>query len=290
MPETSLLIVIPSRGGDVDIDKVLRCIESNIHYLGLMKYRVTYQVVVSINGIEDAELLDNHIPNASQHPNCTVLSIRNPGKVNAIIHACWDRQADYLITLDDDVYFEANTFYIALSVLSENPLIELVGFQSKILPYWGGNIFRKFIYDVINIKLLLSLYKGIDPFLFGRFIAMRGCNYPVPGNYLVDDIYLSLYYRGRYIIRPEPIFTYGQASIRKHIKRVILLENARRQVKNNFSMEWNINQQSCKREIDWSKLKTASSYYKFCYLCYSLLRLITNHIIAKIFRNQSLKW
>jgi len=101
---------------------------------------------------------------------------------------------------------------------------------------------------------------------------------------------LSLFYYGRYIIRPEYVYAYGKASIIAHSKRVIMLESARQQVKAKFPDAWNRRKNECKREIQWQRLIKASIYHKICYFTYSFLRLITNQIIAKLFQSHSVRW
>jgi hypothetical protein len=134
------------------------------------------------------------------------------------------------------------------------------------------------------------LYKGKDTFLFGRFMAFKKNVFNVPPNILLEDLYLSIVLDGNYKIRPEFVYYNGLDSISKHIKRVIMLESGRKQVRKIMGTAYDVAQIKNRRILDDDKIKSLSTYYKFCLLSYNILRFFTNKIFSKIFNHKTVYW
>lgn len=284
-----LLIVIPTKGDRNSLNLVLECVNRSMCQLLSLITNFDYEIIVAVNNQNNVAMQDRLI-DVTVCANVKVIETFPPGKVNAIIQVCKDRAADFILTLDDDVIFERDAIFKAFHELIKNTNVELVGYQSKIIPFSGTGVVNKFIYDTINIKLLRSLYKGVDPFLFGRFILIRGSDYPVPKQYIVDDIFLSLYYSDKFVILPDYVYTSGVGSLRKHLRRVIVLESARRQAKRLNPSRWETNHKQARRQIDLNKLRGENFYYKTCYFSYVILRFFTNKILAPLVTHTKVSW
>jgi len=289
LSKLKLIIIIPTKGNLSNIKRLLLSLEENIDYSIKNNLLMEYSIIIACNTLEE-QVFDAVETLIKIYENLEVVRTWPLGKVNAIHQAIKNKSSDYILTLDDDIFFSRDSIYNALFGLMNNSALDLISFQSKVLPFSGNNIIKNIIYDVINIKLLRSLYKETDPFLFGRFILIRGSFYPVPSQYIVDDIFLSVYYSGKFRILPNFVYTYGTGSLKQHIKRVNILESARRQVKSNFPEEWEINSQIYKRKLDFEKIRNEPLYYQVCFILYFLVRFVTNKIISKIMRYDNVFW
>lgn len=284
-----IIIVIPTKDGGDDFEELIQSIKENINYLKAKGYRIQQEIIFAINGNPEVPLrLIRAIHNSSLDIEYKI--IKKPGKVRAINEAIKGLKGDLLITLDDDVSFPKHLLYKTLNTFEEKKNIQLVSFQTKLLPYKGKNLFRRFKYDIINIRSLRSLFKNVDPFLFGRFIALRGVSYPVPNKYILDDTYLNAFYYKKMIIHPDYVYSYGVDSILTHIKRVLRLEAGRKQMEVLHPIEWRELQTKSKRIIDQEKLSKEHLYYQLCFHLYNALRFVTNGILMKILKHKTVEW
>lgn len=282
-------IIIPSSGGGEDFGPLLDSIDKNLKYLKKEIRYLQYFIIFALNGDYQKPKKYLQMIGTKGFKIKTIIS-EKPGKINAIKEAAKGNTADYLFLLDDDIVFNESLFYKAILEFKKHPNLKLVSTQPKTVDYWGTNPFRKFIYDIINVRSLRSLYKGKDPFLFGRFIVLKGCRYPVPSDIIVDDIYLSLIYFGKYKIMTDFVYTRGVDSFLKHIKRVILLETGRKQVRSIDMQKYDKVTNKMMRKIDYRKLKNEPIYYRLCFFLYNRLRYLTNNIIANIFTHKTTSW
>jgi len=284
-----LTIIIPTRDGGEGFQDLLSSIRDNLNYLNRIGIDVDYEVIFSVDG-DPTKPLSFLRGVESRTIRYRYIEASNPGKVGAIREAAENANADILITLDDDIIFGEDLFWEVLLVFQTREDVDLVSFQTKTREYPGRNPFRKFLYDVINVRSLRSLYLGIDPFLFGRFIAIRGGDYPVPPGCIIDDMYLSIHFQGRYVIREKPVYSYGLDSLFGHTKRVLRLEAGRKQMAELYPETWREAQSLSRRVIDREKLAREGLYWRVCYYSYRLLRLFTNGVIAKILAHRGVDW
>lgn len=279
--------LIPSKEGGEGFDRLFSCIKDNIKHAQSSGYQFSYEIKLLINGNTKKPL--EYIKELDRPENLEVLITKKIGKVSTINEALENLNSDYILILDDDISFEENLLKLAFDEITRGET-KIVSFQTKALPYKNNSFIRKFIYDIINIRSLKKLYKGIDPFLVGRFILIKKDLFKVPDNIINEDLYLSLIYRDQYVIRPEEVYYVGESKILRHIKRVLRLETGREQVKEIFGSIYNDNAKKNQRIIDASKVEQLETYYELCYLGYNILRFFTNSVISKFFKHKTNYW
>ncbi|HBD92841.1 MAG TPA: hypothetical protein DC057_01565 [Spirochaetia bacterium] len=256
--------LIPTKDGGDGFSKLAESIKSNINYANRNGLYFEYEVILIING--DPQKPEKYINSDENVRNFfQIEKINLLGKMVSVNYLLAKTTSDIIIILDDDVYFGEKLLFFALTELLINQDLRLVAFQNRALPYDGKNIINTFFYDIINIRSLKSLYMGIDPFLFGRFLVCKREALTVPNEIINEDLYLSLINDGHFLILPEEVFYVGEHSLLKHIKRVLRLEAGRDQLKKIFpeSYEKLLNKNG--RKIDQQKIKSIDLYHKMCY-------------------------
>jgi len=285
----NISFLIPTKDGGEDYLPLYSSILISVNYAKKKGITFNYSINFLINGNPHNPLYYIKQINQKNKKAETILC-PSPGKIKALKLGLKKIESDIYIFLDDDVRFSKENLYLALSELLNNKKLKLVSFQPKTLDYPNKDFIGKLKYDIINVRQLKNLYKGVDPFLFGRFMVMRKNVFNVPSNILLEDLYLSNAINGEYIIRPEFVFYFGLSSISKHVKRVIMLETGREQVKKLFPNTYSSISQKNQRVIDENKVKSLSLYYKCCFISYNILRFFTNKIISKFFKHKNIYW
>lgn len=282
-------IIIPTKDGGEDFFELFNSIQAGVEYAKEKDNHLDFSINLVINGNPDKPL--RYFKKYNQEKlkiNCIISPLI--GKVNAINYVLEKIDSDIYLMIDDDISFNKELIYKALSELVTNENLVLVSFQTKARPYKGKNIIRRFLYDVINIRALVSIYKDKDPFLFGRFLMIRRGFFTVPGELLLEDMYLSVLLDGKYLIKEDYVYYSGLSSLYKHIKRVIMLETGRKQVEKILPNEFPKVLDKNKRVVDQAKLNKINKYHQICYRSYNLLRFITNGIIARLFKHKRIYW
>lgn len=273
-------IIIPTKDGcQEDFKILLSCINTNINYV-LRREGYEFLITFVING--DFAKPNKYLSALNNFYEFNVLHCPKMGKVNAINFALQNGKRDAFFTIDDDIRFEENIFWNCIKEIENNSDLLFVSAQYRVLPYLKSNIWKKFSYDVINIRSLKSLYKGIDPQLIGSFILMKGNDFHVKNNIIAEDIYLSIVHDGEYKITENLIYIVGLDSFHKHTKRVIRLIGGLTQIKEMFPDKSKSIFQKNKRILDKDKIKVLNLYYKVCLTSYFILRFFTNNVAAKI--------
>ncbi len=281
--------LIPSKDGGEGFEELVKSIKSNIRYATSKGHHFSYEIVILINGNPVKPL--RYIESSIDLKNSTrLIKVDFLGKVKSINFYIKQTVFDFIAIFDDDVVFGEKLLSAALDELITKPHLSIIAFQTRVLPYVGNNPLKRVLYDIINIRSLKKLYKGIDPFLFGRFIVSRTNVIDIPDHIINEDLYLSVLYEGNYLIRPEEVFYVGECSLFRHIKRVLRIEAGRKQIHEIFGQKYDYFNQKIKREIDLNKLKNCNFYYKTCYYCYKVLRFFTNFIVPILFRHNTSYW
>ncbi len=283
-------IIIPTKDGGEGFQRLFKCIKDSILYSKKKNPKIKYSVSIAINGDQQKPLKFLHaLENDDFHFKIYVCP--RLGKVNAIEYASYkNKKGNYLILIDDDVTFSESLIYEAIRDLETNRNLKIISYQNQVLPYRGRGRLKKFVYDIINIRSLKKLYLDVDPFLFGRFMTLRGNTLPVPNCILLEDLYLSILFDGQILIKKKCIYYEGLSSLTQHIKRVIMLETARNQIKNIFGAKYYQVVRRNRRVIDQKRLQCLNFYYQLCFFLYKLLRFFTNMVLAKIVRHKTAYW
>lgn len=282
-----IAFLIPSKDGGEGFQEVLRSIKRNIEYALRSGHVFSYKVIFVLNGDLTKPL--SFLKKISQKPHTEILVADRLGKVQSINYALERVQPDYLVISDDDVAFGEYLLTQALRELIENKNLQIIGFENQALPYRRHNIFRRFSYDIVNIRSLRGLFKGAGSFLVGRFLVMRKTAWNVPNEIINEDQYLSLIHGGKYKILTEKIFYEGVSSFRQHFKRVLRLEAGRKQI---FQVFKDISKEpvSMMRPIDRQKLVSLGLYHRICYHLYSVLRFFTNKVAPFFVSHKTNYW
>ncbi len=284
----NISFLIPTKDGGEGFEKLLFSIIKNVEYAKFNKVDMSYDINILING--DSEKPLKHLSSVSNIKDINIVLTKAVGKVSAINDILPKIQSKYIVVLDDDIYFNKDLLYLAIKEIEDKPFLSLVSFQTRVVSSNGLNTINKFFYDTINIRSLKKLYKGIDPFLFGRFLFIKKEFLIIPNDIINDDLYLGIFYEDKYVIRPEKVYYIGEFSIKRHIKRVLRLEAGRRQIKEMFGNRYNDYLNKNKREIDKGKVESLSLYYKLCYYSYKILRVLTNSVITRFFKHKTRYW
>jgi hypothetical protein len=121
-------------------------------------------------------------------------------------------------------------------------------------------------------------------------MILRKGVYNIPTDVLLEDLLLNMKYIDHIKIINEKVYYYGVDSILGYIKRVVMLETGRAQIKNRFPEEYANLRKRNKRIVDKKKMRELPLYYKTCYVCYKILQFFTNNIIAKILKHKTIYW
>lgn len=288
----SMAVVVPTRGTTPYLSQTLESIaEAAAAWIEADASR-SVRVAVVVNGTQDAPIVA--IPAKLQAvADCVnLLSSKSAGKVRAI-HAglvSFGNQAiDLITTVDDDVLFGKQVLVDATQALANDDL-SLIGFRTAPHPYPGSWSVRRLLHDIINCRALFDLYKGGDPFLVGRLVVIRGHEYPVPVDRVVDDIALATHYLDRLTILPGPVRYRGVASFSQHARRVIWLEAARRQGRRLDGDSYAAMERNGRRQLEVQKLVRSGPYVWFCLGAYRLLRVFTNGVISRVRSHEGVAW
>lgn len=285
---TKISFIIPTKDGGEGFSDLVKSIENGIKYAIKKNPNLNFDINFVINGNPCKPQKYLNIIDPSKNKIVRLISPKQ-GKVYAINYALRKINADIYILLDDDVVFDPDIIYNAIRDLTYDDIL-LVSYQPKARTYPNKNPVRKIIYDIINIRSLKCLYQDKDPFLCGRFLALKKGIFSVPSEIMLEDLYLSVLLDGQYKIRKEYVYYYGLDTFIKHARRVIMLETGRRQVRSLFPEFYNKHQKTNTRIIDKARFNNLTLYYRFCYHSYCLVRFITNKIIAKIFKHKTVFW
>lgn len=283
-----LLIVIPTKDGGEGFQELLTSISLNLSNLKKKVKDLSYEIIFAINGdpikpIHSLSLIKTNLDFKYKIYN-------KPGKVYAVQETVKDVDYDFLISLDDDIKFGKNLFLESISLMNTEEDIMIVGAKNLCRSTTSKNIFRKFIYDIINIGLLKEIYKNNELFLFGRFLVLRKDIYHISTDILLEDLFFNMKYIDHIKILNEKIYYYGVSTILHYIRRVVMLETGRAQIKNRFPEEYVNLRKRNKRAVDKKRMKELSLYHKSCYICYKILQFFTNNIIAKVIKHKTIYW
>lgn len=283
-----IVFLIPSKDGGEGFERLLDSIDQNIDFAKQSGIIFEVSIIFIINGKPGKPL--RYLERFNGRKNTEVLVVDFLGKTRAINWALKRTTSDLVVILDDDVFFNTHIIAQAIKVLKQDRRLQIVGFKNAAAPYNGGNMLKRISYDVINIRSLKDLYKGTDPFLFGRLLVARRSALIIPDNIINEDLYLSIINNGNYQILQEKVFYEGECSIKKHIKRVLRIEAGRKQVRDILGSKYDEAIKKTRREIDRKQFHSISLYYKICYYCYCLLRFFTNTLIPKFISHKTNYW
>lgn len=283
-----LLIVIPTKDGGEGFQDLMNSIQRNIEFVKKELEDIQFKVVFAINGNPDKPL--RYLQNLKSDVDYNVFISTKEGKVAAALEVIKSNNIDYVISLDDDIKFESNLFYESIQCIQKNVDIKIVAAVNKCVELEKALFLRKFIYDIINVRSLNQLFLGKDPFLFGRFFMLKSTDYQVPGDIMLEDLYLNMLYINKIKILNNKIYYKGVDSLYKHAKRVLMLEAGRKQIRLIDPEKYELLQRINKRTIDEDKLRSLSFYDKICYRMYGIIRFFTNKVLNKIFRHRRIFW
>jgi hypothetical protein len=283
-----LLIVIPTKDGGEGFQELLTSINLNLSKLHKKINSFSYEIIFAINGNSEKPI---HYLNLIKTNLVFKYKIYDKlGKVYAVQETIKNADYDFLISLDDDIKFGEDLFLKSISLMNREKNIKVIGAKNMCRPTTTKNLFKKFIYDSINIGLLKEIYRNDNLFLFGRFMILRKGVYNIPTDVLLEDLLLNMKYIDHIKIINEKVYYYGVDSILGYIKRVVMLETGRAQIKNRFPEEYANLRKRNKRIVDKKKMRELPLYYKTCYVCYKILQFFTNNIIAKILKHKTIYW
>ena len=284
-----IAFLIPSKDGGEDYFGVLESIERNVDYAFRAGFKFEYKIIFSINGDPTKPL--SFLRSIFLKSHIEVLTTDRLGKVRSINLALEQVHPDFLVISDDDVTFSDTILTRALQELTNNKDLQVIGFESQAIPYPRRNIFKRFSYDIINIRSLKNLFEDIDPFLMGRLLVMRKTTWNVPDEIINEDQYLSLAHNGKYKILKEKISYEGTSSFRQHIRRVLRLEAGRKQLSQLFKGKGTSNEPVVvTRIINKKKLASLNLYYRICYHLYGVLRFFTNKFVPLFMNHKTNYW
>lgn len=282
-----IAFLIPTKDGGEGFLGVFESIERNIENAFHSGFKFEYRIIFALNGEVKRPLA--FLNEILQKPHVEVQIVNRLGKVQSINSTLERLSSDFLVISDDDVTFDDDLLARALQNLIGNKDLQIVGFQNQATSYCGRNVFRRFLYDIINARSLGGLFEGIDPFLMGRLLVMKRTAWNVPNGIINEDQYLSLAHDGKYEILSGTIFYEGVSSIQQHIRRVLRLEAGRKQLSQLF-------EDVCKEEfpvtrtIDRQKLSSLGLYRRVCYHLYGILRFFTNKIVPIFTSHKTNYW
>jgi len=284
-----ILISVPTKDGGEGFLNLTNAIKKNIEFARSRGLIFTYEALLIINGNSEKPLRF-----IRQSPEVgklfTVIKLDFLGKVKAMNYVLDRYTADFYVFYDDDVTFGEDMLYLAINSLQSNNNLKLVSFQTRALSYSGQGVFSRFCYDIINVRSLQRLYKGTDPFLFGRFIVARQGVFKIPNYIINEDLYLSIIYDGQYEILSQEILYQGEHSIAEHTRRVLRLVAGRRQLRKMFGEKYDEIHERYPRLIDRNRFKSIGVYYQLCYYLYKILRVYTNLIVANLRKHKTSHW
>lgn len=283
-----LLIVIPTKDGGEGFQELLTSISLNLSNLKIKIKDISYEIIFAING--DSTKPIHYLRLIKTNLNFKYKIYKKPGKVSAVQEAIKDIDYDFLISLDDDIKFGETLFLESILFMNIEKDIMILGARNICRPTDSENIFKRFVYDIINIGLLKEIYKNDELFLFGRFMLFRKNVYHISTDILLEDLFFNMKYIDHIKILNERIYYYGVNSIFHYIKRVAMLEAGRAQIRNRFPEEYRNLRKRNKRIVDKEKIKKLPFYYKSCYISYRILRFFTNNIITKFIKHKTIYW
>jgi hypothetical protein len=283
-----LLIVIPTKDGGEGFQELLTSISLNLSRLNKKIDNLSYEIIFAING--DPEKPINFLNLTKTNLDFKYKIYDKPGKVYAVQETIKNADYDFLISLDDDIKFSEDLFLKSISLMNREKNIKVVGAKNICRPTTTKNFFKKFVYDSINIGLLKEIYKNDSLFLFGRFMVLRKGVYNISTDVLLEDLFLNMIYINHIKIINEKVYYYGVDSILGYIRRVVMLETGRAQIKNRFPEEYAYLRKRNKRFVNKNRMKELSLYYKTCFISYKILQFFTNNIMAKILKHKTIYW
>jgi len=272
---TRIAFLVPTRGAESRLPNTMRSVLAASELLASVE-DVTVEVVVICGGQHQG------LSCAGQKASSGRFAVIHPfasSKVTLLHMGCKVvSDIDFLFTVDDDVSFQPDVCIRALRSLMADPDLGVVAVATAVEPYSGPNPISRLVYDVINCRSLWDLYKDDDPYLIGRLVALRGGQYPVPTDRIVDDLSLDIMFLGYSSIIEGPVRYQGVGSLRRQFKRVAMLEGARRQAAELEPRKYDLLKQTRTREISEQRVASLNRYQRTCLATYGVLRFCTNRV------------
>lgn len=289
-----ITIGVPTKEGKY-YKELLCSLSKSIQFLSNEEWK--FEIIFCINGllINETKYKIKSIINEFPELNIKIIiqEINSLGKPLAMKRICNESNGDFLLWLDDDVVISHNAIKDAINIFKIQPNIKLVGATAKVTYPTPISLWRKIIFNILNIQHILDLFVFPDPFIIGRFMMLRKIDMPdIPVNVIKDDMYLQILFYPNTVKIKSHVEYRGVIRLRDYYARLFRLIGGEQQ---DFSKNINedqlkkyFNDPFMKRKLNFKKIINLRLHFLFCFISYRIIKL-SAFLLQPLFFNKSQK-